>query len=475
MAVHRKSPSKAIWRNWDSLPGNKARKIIANNTDAIAILGFSTLMALFALTLAPDEPVVSSSEATWDIFNFAEPDEIVFEPTKKEVELDLPFGQYDEAEGQALEETAAGTLPPGWLSYTIKRNDTLGEILTKISEDEDARRYLVSQNMSSYRKLRSGKDIQYKADELGNLVALVYKASPELHLRYEKDAAGNMKVSEGTPTLQATTIVRSAEITPDLNSLFAASDDAKVPDAIIQQVIDALETRIDFVRDTRLSDNFTLVYEVLYDEDGDYAGPGELLGMHYVNKDNSHMGLYNPTDGHYYTPNGESLRRAFLRSPLKFSRISSRYSLRRFHPVLKKWRAHRGVDFAAPTNTPVRSTADGTVEFIGKKGGYGNLVMVRHFDKYLTVYGHLNKFAKGLKRGSEVEHGQVIGYVGSTGLATGPHLHYEFRIDGKHVDPLSVDVPTTRPPLQGEELASFQQNTNKVLGLLDLGEAQGGA
>ena len=448
--------------------GLDLKAFLSENTDAWASLGFTVLMALFAIALAPDESVVGSSEATWDLLGFTETEQVDFEPTEKVVDLDLPFNQFEDEGNLVLEETAEGSLPPGWRNYSIERNDTLGEILRKISTDEEARRYLVTQNMSSYRKLRRGKNIQYKIGDDERLEALSYKASPELHLSFARDSSGGMKVTEGAPKLTATTVVRTAEITPETNSLFAASDDANVPDAIIQDVIDALETRIDFVRDTRLSDRFTLVYEVLHDEDGDFAGPGELLGLSYANKDKQPItGLYNPGDGAFYTPEGESLKRAFLRSPLKFSRISSKYTNRRFHPVLKKWRAHRGVDFAAPTNTPVRSAADGTIEFAGKKGGYGNLIMVRHFGKYLTVYGHLNKFAKGMKRGAKVEHGQVIGYVGSTGLATGPHLHYEFRINNKHVDPLSVDVPTTRPSLEGDVLATFNKSTSEISGLLE--------
>ena len=440
------------------------------HSDFVATLAFTLAMALLALALAPDQPTRSGLDEYWELPALdVEAEEISFAPTTKEIDLELPFEQVDEESLGEVVERDDGQLPPGWKAYTIKRNDTLGRILTEISDDGEARAYLVSQKMSSYRKLRSGREIRYKLGDNGRLEALTYKASPELHLNFARDGAGNMEVSEGVPELTASTVVRAAEITPDTNSLFAASDDANVPDAVIQEVIDALETRIDFARDTRLADSFALVYEVLHDADGEYAGPGELLGLVYDSnsRDRTYMGLYNPDDGSYYTPDGESLQRAFLRSPLKFSRISSRYSLRRFHPVLKKWRPHRGVDFAAPTNTPVRSAADGEIDFVGKKGGYGNVIMVKHFGKYLTVYGHLNKFAKGIKRGSKVEHGQVIGYVGSTGLATGPHLHYEFRVNGKHVDPLSVDVPTTKPPLEGTTLAAFQESTKKTRSLLE--------
>ena len=450
----------------------RIKDFIQEQADALAMFAFTFLIALLALVLAPNP--------TWDYgflngtnkdFAADSPEiddlELVYVPSSKEIDLNLPFKEFDEA---ALEQEPAGeqSLPAGWLAYTIERNDTLDAILRKITKDEEARRYLVTQKMTSYRKLRRGKRIEYLLNDTGQLTALRYKVSPELHMSFERDVAtGAMKVSEGAPSLTATTVVRSAEITSDTNSLFAASDDANVPDAIIQKVINALETRIDFVRDTRLGDNFTIVYEILRDEDNEYAGPGELLGLQFVNQGETIRGLLNQADGGYYTPTGESLQRAFLRSPLKFSRISSQYTLRRYHPVLKKWRAHRGVDFAAATNTPVRSSADGTIDFIGKKGGYGNVIMIKHFGKYLTVYGHLNKFAKGLKRGAKVTQAQLIGYVGSTGLATGPHLHYEFLINGKHVDPLSVQIPVIRPNLEATELASFSETTSAINSLLE--------
>ena len=253
-------------------------------------------------------------------------------------------------------------------SYVIRRNDTLGSILQKIKVDEPSRRYLVSQNLSSYRKLRAGKPILYKLDANGVLLALRYKTSPDLHLNFVRDAAGNMDVAETQPVLTTATIVKQASITETNNSLFAASDNVLIPDGVIQQVIDSLETRIDFVRDTRLGDNFAVVYEEYTDADGDNAGSGNLLGLRYTNRGKKLLGLRNPDDGAFYDQQGTSLQRAFLKSPLKFSRISSKFSLRRFHPVLKKWRSHRGVDFAAPTNTPIRASGDGVIDFIGRQG-----------------------------------------------------------------------------------------------------------
>lgn len=447
-------------------PGWDLATLWQTQGDAIATFAFATSVALLALLLSPSQEQAEGL-VPQDWFYFLEQSPGSPYPTQldedKEIKLDLPFEQ--------VLETASGTAeadqpPSPWKSYTINRNDTLGAILHRITTDKDAITHLVTQKLNSYRKLRRGKDIEYQIDTSGNLVALRYKASPDLHLQFTQDAAGNMKASEGAPQLVATVEAKAALITSANNSLFAASDDAGVPDAVIQVVIDALETRIDFQRDTRLGDNFTVVYERLQDSDGDAAGNGKVFALRYINQGKAVTGLLNEDDGGYYEPDGASLQQAFLRSPLKFSRISSRYTLRRFHPVLKKWRSHRGVDFAAPTNTPVRASGDGRVEFVGRKGGYGNAVMIKHFGKYLTLYGHLNKFARNLKKGSKVRQGQLIGYVGSTGLATGPHLHYEFRENGNYRDPLSTAVPTRKPSLEGTALATFQKANQPRLAML---------
>lgn len=443
---------------------------LGQHADALATLAFVAFAACLSLVLAPPETDADPQSELWsDLFSFSdalieiEEESPLYTPSSKVIELDLPFDQVPESDLELAETSSA---PAGWQEYVIQRNDTLGGILNKIDADAEARAFLVTQKMATYRKLRRGYSLYYKTNATDQLVALRYKASPELHFNFTRGLDGTLEAIEGAPELSARTIVNSAAITEDANSLFAASDQANVPDAIIQRMIDALETRIDFSRDTRLGDNFVVVYEVLYDADGEYAGPGPLLGINYQNRGKQSLGLLNQQDGRFYTPEGESLTQAFLRSPLKFSRISSRYSLRRYHPVLKKWRPHRGVDFAAPTNTPVRAAADGTVSVAGRSGGYGNLVRIEHFGRYSTLYGHLNKFGAKIKKGAKVTQGQVIGYVGSTGLATGPHLHYEFRVDDKHVDPLSVDVPTNRPPLEGEELASFQTQANAIRELL---------
>jgi murein DD-endopeptidase MepM/ murein hydrolase activator NlpD len=179
--------------------------------------------------------------------------------------------------------------------------------------------------------------------------------------------------------------------------------------------------------------------------------------------------LYENEAGHggYYTPDGRSIRKAFLRSPLEFSRITSGFSVARFHPILQQWRAHKGIDYGAPIGTKVKSTADGIVEFAGRQGGYGNVVVLRHQSRYTTLYGHLSGFARGLRAGNHVSQGDVIGYVGATGLATGPHLHYEFRIDGAYQNPLLAATPPS-PPLGPQERGRFLAEAGAQLARIDM-------
>jgi murein DD-endopeptidase MepM/ murein hydrolase activator NlpD len=253
------------------------------------------------------------------------------------------------------------------------------------------------------------------------------------------------------------------------SSLFAATDAANMPDAIATQMADVFSTDIDFHRDLQRGDKFTVVYEAFYNK-GELVKTGRILAAEFVNSGKAYRTVYfqSPNgQGGYYTADGKNLRKAFLRSPLEFSRISSGFSKARYHPVLKEWRAHKGVDYAAPTGTRVKSTADGSVAFSGHQNGYGNIVIIKHQGNYETVYGHLSAFAKGLHKGQRVNQGDVIGYVGMTGLATGPHLHYEFKLAGVQRNPLSIEVPTAFP-IAANQKGEFKRITQPLLAKLDL-------
>ena len=254
-------------------------------------------------------------------------------------------------------------------------------------------------------------------------------------------------------------IVRgAAQIT---SSFFAATDRAAIPYETALAMAKIFESDIDFHRDLREGDRFSLIYEEDYFE-GQPFRHGKILAAEFVNAGKTYQAfLYRGKDGKtaYYDANGKSSRKGFLRAPLEFSRITSGFS-RRFHPILKRWRAHKGVDYGAPSGTKVRVVGDGTVSFAGVMNGYGNIVEITHRKGLATRYAHLRGFASGIRKGARVSQGQIIGYVGQTGWATGPHLHYEVRVNGKAVNPLSVKLPSYAT-LGGEALAAFKANAQK--------------
>ncbi len=221
------------------------------------------------------------------------------------------------------------------------------------------------------------------------------------------------------------------------SSLFAATDDADIPDAVAVQIAEIFSGDIDFHRSLRKGDRFSVVYEVL-EADGEPLRTGRVLSAEFVNNGKSYQAMWfqEPgSKGGYYTLDGNSLRRAYLTSPMEFSRVTSGFKMR-FHPILQKWRAHLGVDYAAPTGTSVRSVGDGVVAFAGVQNGFGNVVILRHANHHETVYAHLSRI--GVRAGQRVSQGDHIGAVGATGWATGPHLHFEFRVNGVHQNPLTV-------------------------------------
>ncbi len=241
------------------------------------------------------------------------------------------------------------------------------------------------------------------------------------------------------------------------SSLFAAMDAVGLPDSVAEELSRIFGDDIDFHTDLRRGDRFSVIYEIYYHQ-GHAVRTGKILAAEFVNRGVRHSAylFQHPNGGEdYYNHEGKNHKEGFLRSPLEFSRVSSGFSMRQ-HPIFGDWREHKGVDYAAPHGTAVRATSDGLVDFVGKQSGYGNFVILRHGETYTTAYGHLSDFAKNLKIGNRVSQGETIGYVGSTGWATGPHLHYEFRINNVHQDPLTVRLPDAQP-LSGNALVNFRQ------------------
>jgi murein DD-endopeptidase MepM/ murein hydrolase activator NlpD len=251
-------------------------------------------------------------------------------------------------------------------------------------------------------------------------------------------------------------------------SLYMDGKKIGLSDSVIMQLTAIFAWDIDFSQNIRIGDRFKIIYEKL-EIKGEYYKTGRILAAEFINQANRYTAFLNIDDNgnnSYYTEKGHALQKTFLRNPVDLVRISSRFNLKRKHPILNRIRAHKGVDYAAPIGTPIRATADGQVKYLGIKGGYGNTIELQHGGKYTTLYAHLSSYARELKIRSKVTQGQVIGYVGKSGLATGPHLHYEFRVNGEHRDPLTVKLPAERP-INIKYKKAFEERKGMLVSLLN--------
>jgi murein DD-endopeptidase MepM/ murein hydrolase activator NlpD len=347
----------------------------------------------------------------------------------------------------------------------VLRGDTVAALFERLGvRDAKAMDFLRTDatGRTLFRQLVPGRMLQAETGDDGSLRALRYFVSNASLLEVRREARGfsaRQRAIAEPPRL----VYKSATIR---SSLFAATDAAGIPDAIAMQVARVFATDIDFHTDLRRGDRISLVYEMVYDS-GELVAPGRIIAAEFVNAGRAYQAvLFRDEDGTdaYYSLDGSSRAKAFLRSPVEFSRVSSGFG-GRFHPIFKNWRAHTGVDFAAGRGTRVLSTADGTVVAAGVRGGYGNAVEIRHGGGVTTLYAHLSGFAKGVRAGARVRQGEPIGFVGSTGYATGPHLHYEFKMAGIHQDPMRVALPKAEPvaPALRSEFTAIASNARSII------------
>jgi murein DD-endopeptidase MepM/ murein hydrolase activator NlpD len=338
----------------------------------------------------------------------------------------------------------------------VLRGDTVAALFDRLGvRDSRAMDFLRGDAIGRtiFRQLVPGRMLQAETNEQGELLTLRYFLGSASLLEVSRTADGftarNRAVAEAPRVYYKTATIRS--------SLFAATDGAGIPDAIAMQIARVFATDIDFHTDLRKGDRVSVVYEMVYDS-GELVAAGRILAAEFVNDGRAYQAvLFTDDEGKdgYYSLDGSNRAKTFLRSPVEFSRVSSGFG-GRIHPIFKHWRAHTGVDFAAPRGTRVIASADGVVQSAGVRGGYGNAVEIRHGGSITTLYGHLSGFGPGIRAGTRVRQGDVIGYVGSTGYATGPHLHYEFKISGIHQDPLKVALPKAEP-VPAQLRAQFDQ------------------
>ncbi len=352
-----------------------------------------------------------------------------------------------------------------WHTERLQRGDTVAELMQRLNiKDPAASNYLRnSADAKAFRKLAVGSEVQAETDTTGALVSLSYlgEQGAKTVIQRQGDSFSSKTVAA---QLEKRLFVRTGEIK---TSLYAATDAAGMPESAANQLTEIFSGDVDFHHDLKRGDRFTAVYEMTY-SNGALVKAGQIQAAEFINQGNVYRAVRFQSDAShsdYYTPEGRSLKKAFLRSPIAFSRVSSGFTMARFHPVLNKWRAHKGVDFAAPIGTPVKATSDGIVSFVGQQNGYGNVVILKHQSQYSTVYGHLSRYAKGLRNGARIRQGDVIAYVGMTGMTSGPHLHYEFRINDQQRDPLRVALPNALP-ITGANRTAFKAMADKFVASL---------
>lgn len=365
-------------------------------------------------------------------------------------------------------EAARAALGLATVEVMVGAGDTLERIFRKLEL-----------SLKDLAQLRSLPDLRAKLDRLkpGEMLRFGVKDDELVTLERKLSPSETLSVQRGDSGFATEVIVnpleRELQITEGTirSSLFQAAAEAGLSDNTALRIANIFQWDIDFVLDIQPGDRFRVTYEKI-SQDGEPLGEGDILAVEFVNQGKPYRAIRFQPEGEaptYFTPDGKSLRKAFLRAPLEFTRVSSRFNLARRHPVLNRIRAHRGVDYAAPIGTPVRAAGSGRVRFVGNKGGYGKVVELEHMNQVRTVYGHLSRFARGLNAGDRISQGEIIGYVGMTGLATGPHLHYEYLSRGVHMDPQKVALPTDTP-VPPAQMARFRETAAPLLASLATGD-----
>jgi murein DD-endopeptidase MepM/ murein hydrolase activator NlpD len=343
----------------------------------------------------------------------------------------------------------------------FQRGDTLGNLFARLGVGTADAQKLV--RLREARLLRTGTivaaEVRAGGEHDGELVWLEFLATRDSIVRVER-VGQELAVREQKAQIETRTELRTAEIH---SSLFGAADAAGIPDGVAIQLADVFGSDIDFHRELRRGDRFSVLYE-MHSLAGRPLRAGRVLAAEFFNQGRRHRAV-RFADG-YYAPDGKNMRKALLRSPLELSRVSSSFGMRK-HPFLQSWRAHQGVDYAAPAGTRVRAVGDGVVEFAGRQGGYGNMVVLRHDSRHSTVYAHLKAFGQGVRAGARIAQGDTVGLVGQTGWATGPHLHYEFRIAGAALNPLSVPLPAGTPVAR-HDMDAFRARSQSLMAQLNL-------
>jgi len=348
----------------------------------------------------------------------------------------------------------------------VQNGDTLSTVFAKVGLSATTLHEVLnsSKEAKQLTRLKVGQPLEFNLSADGQLESLRSKLSDlESIVLAKSDKGFTFKRELVKPEVQTSYshgVINS--------SLFLSAKRAGLSHNLTMDLANIFGYDIDFAMDIREGDEFELIFEKKV-VNGKQVGTGNILSARFTNRGKTYTAVrYTNKQGNssYYSANGESMRKAFIRTPVDFARISSRFSNGRRHPILNKIRAHKGVDYAAPRGTPIKAAGDGRISLAGRHGGYGNAVIIQHGQRYRTLYAHMQGFAKGVRTGGNVKQGQIIGYIGTTGLSTGPHLHYEFQVNGVHVDPLSQKLPMA-DPIANSEKSRFMQLSKPLMAQMD--------
>ncbi|MES2819473.1 MAG: peptidoglycan DD-metalloendopeptidase family protein [Pseudomonadota bacterium] len=448
-------------------------------THLLAASGVAALLSLALLVFPSRE--VEAKRTYLELDNGAEQynqDEQAFRATQdSETASESPFVQIDNPSQNTAqpapseqdapsEETQAIVADPSHKLITVGNGDTLSTVFSQVGLSATALHAVMdsSKEAKQFTRLKVGQILEFHLTPEGELKSLQSKLSDLESISLDKTDSGfAFKRDLVKPDVRSTYARGVID-----SSLFLSAKRAGLSHNLTMDLANVFGYDIDFAQDIRVGDEFEVVYEEKH-INGKQVGNGNILAARFTNRGKPYTAVrYTSKQGNtsYYTADGNSMRKAFIRTPVDFARISSRFSVGRRHPILNKIRAHKGVDYAAPRGTPIKAAGDGKVLLAGRKGGYGNTVVIQHGNSYRTLYGHMNGFAKGVRTGSAVKQGQIIGYIGTTGLSTGPHLHYEFQVKGVHVDPLGLKLPMADPIARNEK-QRFLQQSQPMMALMD--------
>lgn len=352
-----------------------------------------------------------------------------------------------------------------WQTETVKSGDNLSILFQRTGLPDTSLHELITSNPAAktLARLYPGQKIQFNIVDK-KLENLRYQKNKLSSVEFNRTSAGFEHVEK---SVQPDIHIAYREATID-NSLFLAGTNVGMEERLIMELASIFGWDVDFALDIRKNDSFKVLYEEHF-LNGEKLRNGPILAAEFSNQGKTFKAVrYTDSkgDSNYYTPEGKSMRKAFLRTPVDFARISSHFNLSRKHPILNKIRAHKGTDYAAPTGTPIKAAGDGKVILAGNKGGYGRTVIIQHGQSYKTLYAHMHKYGRGIRTGARVKQGQVIGYVGSSGLATGPHLHYEFYVNGAVRNPVRVPLPKSKS-IAETELDNFKVQTKPIVAQLN--------